>query len=372
MSQRLRVLILFGGQSAEHEVSILSARNVYQALDPAKYQVTLVGIDRDGRWYHSRDAELLLSLNSPTMLNMKAMGDQVTLTQSEESRQLVSTKNTNGAIGAVDVVFPVLHGPNGEDGTVQGLLKLLGLPFVGPGVLGSAVGMDKEVMKRLLRDAQIPIAKFITVRRGQKVAADQIFANLGAPVFVKPANMGSSVGVTKVKQPEDLLAALEEAFRYDHKVLIEEAIVGREIECSVLGNEDPQASLPGELINHTDFYSYDAKYLDPQAATTKIPADLSPDLVRKCQELAVRTFKVLECEGLSRVDFFLKPSGEFLVNEINTIPGFTKISMYPKMWEASGLSYSALIDKLIELALARHDRDQLLQNKPQISGGFKA
>lgn len=375
---KIRILILFGGQSAEHEVSILSARNVYQALDPGKYQISLVGIDRDGRWYHQDDAQELLAANNPRMLTMKNLGQQVMLTQGASSRMLVpagqtateimptrATPSSDAKLGqAIDVVFPVLHGPMGEDGTVQGLLKLMGLPFVGPSVLGSAVGMDKEVMKRLLRDAQIPIAKFLTLRKGATIDYTAASRQLGATLFVKPANMGSSVGVSKVKSQEQLTQALTEAFKYDNKVLIEEAIVGREIEVSVLGNENPKASLPGEVINQSDFYSYDAKYIDPNGAKTKIPADLSADLVKKCQDLAIRTFQALECEGMGRVDFFLRGKDEFLVNEINTIPGFTNISMYPKMWEATGLGYSALIDELIRLAIERHQRDQLLKNKP--------
>lgn len=375
---KIRILILFGGQSAEHEVSILSARNVYQALDTKKYDITLVGIDRDGRWYHQADAEALLNANNPAMIQMQNCGPQVTLVQStiqststSSARQLVSSGGQS--IQSIDVVFPVLHGPMGEDGTVQGMLKLLGLPFVGPSVLGSAVGMDKDVMKRLLKAADIPVAKSITIRKGQAVSAAEVFKKLGATVFVKPANMGSSIGVTKAKTESQLVQALVEAFLYDNKVLIEEAIVGREIECSVLGNENPKASLPGEVINQTDFYSYDAKYIDPNGATIKIPADLSADLINKCQAMAIQTFQALECEGMARVDFFLKSNGEFLVNEINTIPGFTKISMYPKMWEATGLTYSALIDELVHLAIQRHERDKQLKIKPELkSGGFKA
>jgi D-alanine-D-alanine ligase len=308
------------------------------------------------------------------MIQMKSLGPQVMLAQGGDDRHLVAvTTPSANTKQSIDVVFPVLHGPMGEDGTVQGMLKLLGLPFVGPSVLGSAVGMDKDVMKRLLRDAQIPIAEYIMIRKGQTVVASEVFKKLGATVFVKPANMGSSVGVSKAKTEPQLIAALAEAFKYDHKVLIEEAIVGREIECSVLGNENPKASLPGEVINQTEFYSYDAKYIDPNAATTKIPADLPADLVKKCQALAIKTFQALECEGMGRVDFFLKSDGQFVVNEINTIPGFTKISMYPKMWEATGLSYSALIDELIHLAIQRHKRDTQLKNKPELgAGGFKA
>lgn len=372
MPSKTRVMLLFGGKSAEHEVSILSARNVYQALDKNKYEVTLVGIDRDGRWYLNQNAEALLNTNNPQMIQMNNMGPQVTLAQGPQSKQIVATQATRAPID-VDVVFPILHGPMGEDGTVQGMLKVFDLPFVGPSVLGSAVGMDKDVMKRLLRDAGIPIGKFVTLRKSSQPSFADLKKQLGLPMFVKPANMGSSVGISKVKNEADFVVALDEAFKYDTKVVVEEAIEGREIECSVLGNENPKASIPGEIVNQTEFYSYDAKYVDPNGAITKVPAELSVDLVKKCQALAVKTFQALECEGMGRVDFFLKANGEFLVNEINTIPGFTKISMYPKMWEASGLSYSALIDELIQLAIARHKRDAQIKTTPELkSGSFKA
>jgi D-alanine-D-alanine ligase len=258
------------------------------------------------------------------------------------------------------VAFPILHGPFGEDGTVQGLLKLADIPFVGAGVLGSAAGMDKDVMKRLLRDAGIPIGKFITLRGGPANAPSFADAagELGAPFFVKPANMGSSVGVSKVYDEDGCRAALDEAFRFDSKVLIEENIPGREIECSVLGNDNPAASLPGEVRPSKEFYSYEAKYIDSNGAVLEIPAKLPPETVRRVQELAVKTFQTLECQGLSRVDFFLRDSGEVIVNEINTMPGFTKISMYPKLWEASGLGYRELIDRLIQLAIERFNAEK--------------
>jgi D-alanine-D-alanine ligase len=259
------------------------------------------------------------------------------------------------------VVFPILHGPFGEDGTVQGLLKLADLPFVGAGVLGSAVGMDKDVMKRLLRDAGIPIGKFLAYRRADKIRFAQVKKVLGLPLFVKPANLGSSVGISKVSKPGEFAAAVKEAFRYDNKIVIEEFIRGREVECSVLGNDRPIASLPGEIIVNRDFYSYDAKYLDAQAARLEIPAKLPRAVIRKVRAIALRTYEVLGCEGMGRVDFFVAADGAVLVNEINTIPGFTKISMYPKMWQASGISYPKLIDRLIQLALARHRAEKRLR-----------
>jgi D-alanine-D-alanine ligase len=263
----------------------------------------------------------------------------------------------------VDVVFPVLHGPFGEDGTVQGLLKLANVPFVGASVLGSAIGMDKDVMKRLLRDANIPIGRFQTYDR--RTARQIKFANikkaLGLPLFVKPANLGSSVGISKVNNRQELIAAVKKALRFDNKILIEEFIQGREIECSVLGNDDPIVSLPGEIVTGHDFYSYDAKYIDDQGAHLEIPAKLPKAIVKNVQEIAIETYKALCCEGMARVDFFLKANGKVLVNEINTIPGFTQISMYPKMWEASGIPYTKLIDRLIQLALRRFRQEQNLR-----------
>jgi D-alanine-D-alanine ligase len=270
------------------------------------------------------------------------------------------------------VVFPILHGPYGEDGTVQGLLKLADIPFVGSGVLGSAVGMDKDVMKRLLRDAGIPVGAFLALRSHEPVPPyRELTEALGSPLFVKPANMGSSVGIGKVHTQEEYLPALRKAFLYDRKIVIEEYIKGRELECAVLGNEEPAASVPGEVIPRHEFYSYDAKYLDDQGAALVIPANLGEALTERVRRLAVKTFQVLGGEGLSRVDFFLREAGgnggggedgrqEILVNEINTIPGFTRISMYPKLWEASGLSYTELITRLIELAIDRFRKEQRL------------
>jgi len=263
---------------------------------------------------------------------------------------------------SVDVVFPILHGPLGEDGAVQGLLKLANVPFVGAGVLGSAVGMDKDVMKRLLRDAGIPVPKFLVFGRGQKPDYAAVTKALGSPVFVKPANLGSSVGISKAKDAAGFDKAVALAFRYDTKVIVEENIQAREIECAVLGNEAPKASIAGEIIPTHEFYSYEAKYLDEDGARLEIPAKLDAATLQRVQALAVHTFKVLACEGMGRVDFFLTPDGQLYVNEINTIPGFTKISMYPKLWEASGIGYTQLISRLIELAMERFQHEQTLSN----------
>ncbi len=359
MKKKLRVAILFGGKSAEHEVSLQSARNVANALDAKKYETVLIGINKAGQWLAPGVSEryLALSSNQPTKVPEKSR-EVVMMAPSGEG---VLTRDSGEVEGKIDVVFPVLHGPFGEDGTVQGLLKLADVPFVGAGVLGSAVGMDKDVMKRLLRDAGIPIAKFIVVRSHEKIKFADAKKQLGLPMFVKPANLGSSVGVSKVRSEAEFKYALKHAFEFDTKVLVEEFIDGREIECSVLGNENPIASVPGELMLQSEFYSYEAKYLDADAMTPRIPASLSPELTKKVQELAVASFKALECEGMGRVDSFVTRDGRVLVNEINTIPGFTNISMYPKMWEASGLSYAKIIDKLIELALERHAKEKKLK-----------
>ena len=361
MKKKLRVALLFGGKSAEHEISLVSARNIAKAIDKKKYDVIAIGIDRQGRWHIDEGARLLYdeTRTSVEFTDPKAFA---AVRPGENSTPLV--RESGAGVGAIDVVFPVLHGPFGEDGTIQGLLKLADLPFVGAGVLGSAVGMDKDVMKRLLRDAKIPIPRFVVFEAPERksISFSMIKKTLGLPFFVKPANLGSSVGISKVSRPSEFRAAIDDAFRYDNKIIIEEAIRGREIECSVLGNEKPIASLPGEIIVQHEFYSYDAKYIDDQGARFEIPARLPKRIIQEIQHTAVRVFRVLCCEGMGRVDFFLRPNGQVLVNEINTIPGFTKISMYPKMWEVSGLSYSRLIDRLIELALQRWRKEKRLKS----------
>ena len=361
MQQKIRVGILFGGQSSEHEVSLQSAKNVIEALDKEKYEPVLIGIDKQGKWHLADQANYLLNETSPELIVLNASATYVALLPGAADGDLINI-GTGSAIRAVDVVFPVLHGTHGEDGTVQGLLKLAGVPFVGADVLGSAIGMDKDVMKRLLRDAGLPIAKFMTYRLPEEVRFEEVEGQLGLPVFVKPANAGSSVGVSKVKSQADFKEAIRQAFMYDSKILIEEAVVGRELECSVLGNEEPIASIVGEVVLKSEFYSYEAKYIDSDAAQIDIPANnLSDDIVKSIQGTAIEAFKILECQGMARVDFFLAEDGKAYVNEINTIPGFTQISMYPKLWQASGLSYAALIDKLIQLALERHIKQQKLQ-----------
>jgi len=359
MEKKIRVGIIFGGKSGEHEVSLRSAKSVVEAIPREKYDIVLIGIDKSGRWLLNEDSNFLISRAGQHMPKMVEGGREVSFIP--ESAGLIQAVGQAGDSGKVDVVFPILHGPFGEDGTVQGLLKLAGIPFVGAGVLGSAVGMDKDVMKRLLRDAGIKIGKFLVFKSEDKIGFAAVKKTLGLPLFVKPANMGSSVGVSKVRNEKEFKKAAAWAFEYDTKIVVEEFIKGREIECSVLGNNDPVASLPGEVVLKADFYSYDAKYIDENGAVLKIPADLPKKVVKNVQDTAVKTFKTLSCEGLGRVDMFLKENGEIFVNEINTIPGFTSISMYPKLWEASGLSYSKLIDTLIKLALERFDKESKLK-----------
>jgi D-alanine-D-alanine ligase len=362
MKHKIKVAILFGGKSAEHEVSLQSAKSVYEALDKNKYEPVLVGIDKKGKWHLSSSSKFLLNDSNPKLIKLNNQSKEISVVPGEEAKQLVPMGGEGESRG-IDVVFPVLHGTFGEDGTVQGLLKLMDVPFVGPSVLGSAVGMDKEVAKRLLRDAGIPIAKFVCFKAHEKnqISFSKIKKELGLPLFVKPANLGSSVGISKVKNEKEFKKAIDDAFLYDSKILIEEYIKGREIEVAVLGNEHPRASTPGEIIPTHEFYSYEAKYIDENGALLQIPAKLPKPVVKKVQELAVRTFKVLECEGMARVDFFVTKSGKACVNEINTIPGFTKISMYPKLWEASGVKYPELINRLIQLAIDRFNREKKLK-----------
>lgn len=353
--RRLRVGVLFGGESAEHEVSLQSARNVIEAIDPLRYEVVLIGIDRGGRWHLAESSRFLLDGSDPRRIRLGPADRDVALVPGTRSDFV--TLDAGERLERLDVVFPVLHGPMGEDGTVQGLLRLAHMPFVGPDVLGSAIGMDKDVSKRLLRDAGIPIAPFLTVLRGDPPPDfDKVSRTLGRPLFVKPANMGSSVGVAKVSSAPELERALDEAFGFDHKVLLERFVRGREIECAVLGNEDPRASVPGEIVPRHEFYSYEAKYLDDEGAELRIPADLDPETSDRVRDLAVRTFRTLCCEGMARVDLFLTEDDELLVNEINTIPGFTRISMYPKLWAATGVSYPELVDALLGFALERAER----------------
>ena len=362
---KLRIAILFGGKSAEHEVSLQSAKNVIDALDKSKYDPILIGIGKDGLWHlHDAGSFLLNSDNLKLIVLNKSSGVLSMIPGSHENQ--IIANHSRQDIGQIDVVFPVLHGPYGEDGSIQGLLKLANIPFVGSSVLGSAIGMDKDVMKRLLRDSNIPIADFIAFSHHQAEAIDfdVIVQKLGLPFFVKPANLGSSVGISIVKKKQDFGKAIQTAFLYDRKIIVEENIPGREIECSVLGNEDPIASVPGEVITDSanyDFYSYEAKYMDEKGAVLEIPAHLSEEKIKEVREMAIAAYRSLCCEGMARVDFFLRSSGELVVNELNTIPGFTAISMYPKLWKASGKSYTELISDLIQFAIRRFEEEKHLK-----------
>jgi D-alanine-D-alanine ligase len=349
--KKIRVGVIFGGRSGEHEVSLRSAESIMKSIDRAKYDVVPIGITHEGRWLTSKNALALLPAKDAIAETLSS-GEPITL-PAEPSASTV-----------VDVIFPVLHGTYGEDGTIQGLLELANVPYVGAGVLGSAVGMDKDVMKRLFREAGLPIVDYWTVRKSEiESFVEKHVASLPYPVFVKPANLGSSVGITKANGPEALRKALDVAAEYDRKIVVEKGIDAREIELSVLGNDDPIASVPGEIIPSREFYDYEAKYVSDDSRLL-IPAPLDASQVKTAQEMALASFRVLECSGLARVDLFLeKPTGKFYVNEINTLPGFTTISMYPKLWEASGIPYAELIDRLIALALERHAEKNKLRTK---------
>jgi D-alanine-D-alanine ligase len=365
MAKRLRVGVIYGGRSGEHEISLRSAIAVIRALNPARYEPIPIAITKRGRWFTGPHSLERLDRAQKKLKAITAHGDEVTILPEPTRRGLVDVATGSLRAQRLDVVFPVLHGSFGEDGTVQGLLELAGIPYVGAGVLGSAVGMDKDVMKRLLRDAAVPIVRFITLRGSQATnalsAVDRVAeAGLGYPCFVKPANLGSSVGVSMVSRAEGLPRALREAARYDTKIIIEEAVVGREFEVAVLGNIDStdevMVSVPGEVIPGRKFYDYVDKYVDDRARTI-VPAPLPRPCQRDMGALARRAYEVLECDGMARVDFFLCDDGEkVLVNEINTIPGFTPISLFPRMWEASGVSFPKVVERLIGLALERHAR----------------
>ena len=373
-AKRIRVGVLFGGRSGEHEVSIASAQSVLRALDPEKYEAIPIGIAKDGRWLVGDGAQKLL----PQVLKR---GHRVILPPDPSAGSLMAVgESLAGPPARIDVMFPVLHGTFGEDGTVQGLLELAGVPYVGGGVLASAVGMDKDVQKRLFHEARIPVVEFIAVSRAEwqrdpEALKKAVARKFRYPVFVKPATLGSSVGMTKVHRPADLPPAMDEAAQFARKILIERAVNAREIEVAVLGNEQPETALPGEIIPHREFYDYAAKYLEG-GTELRIPAKLDAAQVKQFQDYARRAFLAIECRGMARVDFFLeKRTGKIYLNELNTIPGFTSISMYPKMWEASGVSYSRLIDRLIELALEEQQekaRTKYAIELPEGAGGALA
>jgi D-alanine-D-alanine ligase len=391
--KKLRVGILFGGRSGEHEVSLLSAASVFKAIDKNKFEVVPIGITKEGRWLTSADAERLLQGKAadqdanPAHLRagdpettpgaaVLARGVSVVVPPEPQRHGSMTPFETDASVHAltrraadraidVDIIFPVLHGTFGEDGTIQGLLELADMPYVGAGVLGSAAGMDKDIMKSLFRAAALPIVKHVTVLRNQwktdaKKTSKLVESKLKYPVFVKPANLGSSVGISKARNRKELGPAIEEAAKFDRKIVIEQGVGGRkqkarEIECSVLGNDQPQASVPGEIVPSKEFYDYNAKYLD-EGSIPIIPAKLTKSETKTVQQLAIGAFKAVDCSGLARVDFLMDPkSRKIYLNEINTMPGFTSISMYPKLWAATGLTYPNLIERLIQLGLERYE-----------------
>ncbi len=349
---KLRVGLLFGGRSVEHEVSLASATSIHNALDPARYEITLIAVDREGRW----------RLGSPELPPAATLrGEVVNLPAAPGEHTLVSAgPGPLEPVSRLDVIFPIVHGRGGEDGSLQGLLELADVPYVGSGVLGSALQMDKETAKRLLQAAGLPVLPWVLIRARElhhnaEAAAELASREIGLPLFVKPANQGSSVGISKVSKPAELLPALREAARYDSKILCERAVDhAREIEVALLGVDPIEASVPGEIRTHREFYDYEAKYVD-EATELLVPAPLDPEQTRRVQSLAIRAMQALEGEGLGRADFLMeRDTGEFFVNEVNSLPGFTDVSMFPRLWEASGLAYPALLDRLIELALERH------------------
>lgn len=369
MAKKIRVGLVFGGRSGEHEVSIASAMSVYKALDKSRYEVTLIGIDKSGRWLLPDAKALLAQADTPMSIQLGDMpGSYSLVPHPSAAAQMVPMEGTKTSPGHLDVILPIMHGTFGEDGTIQGLLEMAQIPYVGSGVLGSSVGMDKDVAARLFTAAGIATVPSVCVRKREfetdkKGVEDRLLREFQLPFFVKPANAGSSVGVHKVKTREGVRAALEDAFSFDLKVIVQKSVDARELEVSVLGNESPRASIVGEIVPRHEFYSYEAKYIDENGADLKIPAENLPEEIReKVRSWAVRAFLALECRGLARVDFFLdRKTNALYINEINTIPGFTKISMYPKMWEATGLPYSQLIDELIRLALENFEQRKALR-----------
>ncbi len=363
MANKIRVGLIFGGKSGEHEVSLASAQSVARALDKNKYEVVLIGVTKDGRWITGGNALKQLAAISPTpLLAPESESATGAVSAPISSAELVpAASNASSPLATIDVAFPLVHGPFGEDGTIQGLLELADIPYVGAGVAASAVGMDKALMKAVFRAHNLPVLEWLVVlRRVWETHADEtiyrVESVLGYPCFVKPANLGSSVGVSKAQNRDQLIAALKTAAQYDRKLIVERAAQNaREIECSVLGNDDPIASIPGEVIPKREFYDYAAKYASESGTALIVPADLPSEIARQVQEIAVRAFTAIDACGMARVDFFLeRGANKLLLNEINTIPGFTSVSMYPRMWEQSGISYGDLIDRLIQLALERH------------------
>jgi D-alanine-D-alanine ligase len=355
---KINLCIIFGGKSAEHEVSLQSANNIINAVDRKKYQLTLIAMDKTGRFFLCEENNFLLNEDSPKMIRLNNLDNELAFIPGESKASFYSIRDKE-LIKPIDLVFPIIHGTYGEDGSLQGLLKLLNVPYVGSAVSGSAVGMDKDIMKRLLRDRGIKISDFIVYRSAEEADFNESVQQLGLPLFIKPANLGSSVGVSKVIDKKSFLAAVNNAFKFDRKIIVEEFIEGREIECAVKGNKNVEVSLPGEILPTDEFYSYEAKYINETGALLEIPADLDDALIKEMQEIAKKAYICLDAKGLARIDFFVR-GDEILVNEINTLPGFTKISMYPKLWEYEGVSYKELINELIALAIEEQNENNML------------
>jgi len=357
------IAVICGGKSGEHEVSLRSAFYVYNNIDKKKYRAVVIAVDKKGRWYFSYNFENIINTKNQ-LWKLKSNLEEIVLLKSKKCSKVFSLKKKKNLIG-IDIFFPLIHGTYGEDGCLQGFLELLDIPYVGAGVMGSAIAMDKEITKRLLILEKIPVTEFIVIKEEDKLIErkkkiNQCIKKFHFPLFIKPVSLGSSVGISKVFNKKEINNAIEEAFQYDTEIMIEKFMNGREIECSVLGNLYPKASLPGEIKTRS-FYSYEAKYLNTEDAELLIPAPLSKKLIKKVQKLSIRVFQVLKLQGMARIDFFLKPNGKLVVNEANTIPGFTQISMYPKLWQVSGIKYSKLIDKLIQFAIENYNKKNKLK-----------
>lgn len=352
------IAIVCGGKSGEHEVSLRSAFYVFNNIDRKRYCVVIIAIDKKGKWYFSRNFKDIVNTNGQ-LWKLKPRFKEIVLLKSKKCSQVFSLKQKKNLIG-IDIFFPLIHGTYGEDGCLQGFFELLDVPYVGADVIGSAIAMDKEITKRLLMLEKIPVTKFIVIRKKDKLIErrkkiNQAIKKFHFPLFIKPVCLGSSVGISKVFSRKEIDKAVQEAFQYDDSIMIEKFVDGREIECSVLGNSYPIASLPGEIKSRS-FYSYEAKYLDSEEAKLLIPAPLSKKIVKEVQKLSVKVFQILKLQGMARIDFFLKPNRQLIVNEANTIPGFTQISMYPRLWQVSGIKYSKLLDKLIQLAIENYKK----------------
>ncbi|MFH1129292.1 MAG: D-alanine--D-alanine ligase family protein [Patescibacteria group bacterium] len=351
--EKINVGIFFGGKSVEHEISLISAKNIINVIDKNKYNIIPIGINKNGEFLFYDGEGFILNEDDPKKVHLNSNGVPITFSFGSK-QELVGVADKNLKI-KIDVAFPVLHGSFGEDGTIQGLFEMASIPYVGTGVLGSSIGMNKDIAKRLLENSGVKTAKFLVfdVSEKEKIDFSDIVSRLKLPFFIKPTNLGSSVGVHKIENEKDFHEKINEVFKLCDRIMCEEMIIGREIECSVLGVENPIASLSGEIIVSRGFYSYEAKYLDENNAQLKAPADLSKEIVQKVQETAIKIFKLLECRGMARVDGFVKENGDYIFNEINTIPGFTKISMYPKLWEISKIPQTELVDKLIQMAITK-------------------